>query len=106
VQDVVFDFTPDRNLVQANVNPMIQREIELALSSRNLERTVMGMRTQQISPTMAIQELQRTQSILVQQGKTLQAQDIDKAINDIRQGASAEKTLVGTILNLDRGREK
>lgn len=106
VRDVIYDFTPDRNLVQANVNPVVQRELEVALASRNLERTVMGMRTQQISPTVAINELQRTQSLLIQQGKTLQAQEIQQAINDIQQGASAEKTLVGTILNLDRGREK
>jgi Ca-activated chloride channel family protein len=106
VKDVIYDFVTDRALVQANVNPVVQREIELALASRNLERTVMGMRTQQISPTMAIQELERTRSLLVQQGKTMQIQNIDQAINDIRGGASAEKTLVGTILNLDRGREK
>lgn len=104
--DVVYDFTPDQALVSANVNPQVQREIEVALASRNLEKTVMGMRTQQISPGAAMSELQKTQAILIQQGKTLQAQEIQKAMDDIKQGASAEKTLMGTIYNLDRGRTK
>ena len=43
-------------------------------------------------------------SILVQQGKTLQAQEIQQAIDSIKQGAGVEKTLVGTIYNLDRGK--
>lgn len=103
-EDVVLEFTPDEALVAANVNQQVQREIEVALASRNLERTVMGMRTQQISPAAAVQELERTMSILVQQGKTLQAQEIQQAIDSIKQGAGVEKTLVGTIYNLDRGK--
>ncbi len=103
-EDVVLEFTPDEALVAANVNQQVQREIEVALASRNLERTVMGMRTQQISPAAAVQELERTMSILVQQGKTLQAQEIQQAIDNIKQGAGVEKTLVGTIYNLDRGK--
>lgn len=103
-EDVVLEFTPDEALVAANVSQQVQREIEVALASRNLERTVMGMRTQQISPAAAVQELERTMSILVQQGKTLQAQEIQHAIDSIKQGAGVEKTLVGTIYNLDRGK--
>ena len=104
--DVVFDFTADHNLVAGNVNPIVQREIEVAEASKNLERTVMGMRTQQISSAAAVQELQKTQMLLLDQGKTLQAQDIQKAINEIHGGAAPEKTLMGTIINLDRGTTK
>ncbi|MCL5103382.1 MAG: VWA domain-containing protein [Armatimonadetes bacterium] len=104
--DIVLDFTPDTDLVASNVNPLVQREIEVAEASKNLERTVMGMRTQQISPAEAIKELERTKMLLLDQNKTLQAQDIQKAIDDIKQGAGAEKTLVGTIINLDRGKSK
>lgn len=106
VQDVVLEFTPDEDLVAANVSQQIQREIEVALASRNLERTVMGMRTQQISPAAAVQELERTKAMLIDQGKVVQARDIQQAIDDINQGAGVEKTLVGTIYNLDRGRTK
>jgi len=104
VGDVVVEFTSDTSLVAANVNPQVQREIEVAEASKNLEKTVMGMRTQQVSPADAMRELEKTRSMLIQQGKTLQAQDIEKAMNEIRQGAGAEKTLMGTIINLERGK--
>jgi Ca-activated chloride channel family protein len=104
VEDVVIEFTPDESLVAANVDQQVQKEIEVALASRNLERTVMGMRTQQISPAAAMQELEKTKAMLLQQGKVAQAQDIQQAIDNIKQGAGVEKTLVGTIYNLDRGK--
>jgi len=64
----------------------------------------MGMRTQMVSPDQAVRELEKTQALLVQQGKTLQAQDIQAAIDQIKQGGGAEKTLMGTIIDLDRGK--
>ena len=64
----------------------------------------MGMRTQQVSPGDAMRELEKTKMMLVDQGRTLQAQDIQNAINQIKQGGAAEKTLMGTIINLDRGK--
>jgi len=107
VQDLVFEFTPDRALVEANVSEAVRREIEVAEASRSLEKTVMGMRTQQLSPMAAMQELEKTRTILLQQGKTQQAQDVQQAIDNIKTGGSgAEKTLVGTIYDLDRGKSK
>lgn len=105
-EDVVLEFTPDESLIASNVNINVQREIEVALASRQLERTVMGMRTQQISPAAAMQELEKTRMMLVHQGKTLQAQEIQQAMDSIKQGAGVEKTLVGTIYNLDKGGSK
>ena len=90
--------------IASGANAQVQREIEVAEASRNLEKTVMGMRTQQVSPGDAVRELEKTKMMLVEQGKTLQAQDIQSAIDQIKQGAGAEKTLMGTIINLDRGK--
>ncbi len=98
--DVVVEFTTDAALIASGFNPQVQRELDVAEASKNLERTVMGMRTQQVSPADAVRELEKTQSMLISQGKTLQAQDIARAINEIKQGAGAEKTLIG--INLDR----
>lgn len=98
--EVVVEFTTDASRIASGFNPEVQRELEVARASRNLERTVMGMRTQMISPDEAIRELEKTQALLIQQGKTLQAQDIQRAIDQIKQGAAAEKTLIG--INLDR----
>lgn len=102
--DVVVEFTTDESLIASGVNPQVQREIEVAEASRNLEKTVMGMRTQQVSPADAVRELEKTKMMLVEQGKTLQAHDIQSAIDQIRQGGGAEKTLMGTIIDLDRGK--
>ncbi len=102
--DVVIEFTADPKLVASGINQMVMREIEVAEASKSLERTVMGMRTQQISSSDAVKELERTRMLLLDQGKTVQAQDIQNAINDIHGGAAAEKTLMGTIMNLDRGK--
>jgi Ca-activated chloride channel family protein len=98
--DVVIDFTTDASRISSGFNPEVQRELEVAKASRVIERTVMGMRTQMISPDEALRELEKTQALLIQQGKTLQAQDIQRAIDQIKQGAAVEKTLIG--INLDR----
>ncbi|MCX8052226.1 MAG: VWA domain-containing protein [Armatimonadetes bacterium] len=98
--DVVVEFTTDASLIASGLNPEVQRELAIAQASMNLERTVMGMRTQMVSPDEAVRELEKTQALLIQQGKTLQAQDIQCAIDQIKQGAAAEKTLIG--INLDR----
>ncbi len=103
-QDVVIEFTTDAALIAEGINPLVQRELEVAEASRNLERTVMGMRTQMIDRDQALRELERTRQILIDQGKTLQAADIERAINEIKQGAAAEKTLIG--INLDREKRK
>ena len=106
-RDAVLQFTADQALVEANVNPIVRQEIEVAETSRNLERTVMGMRTQQIAPHVAVGELERTKTILLQQGKVAEAQDVQQAIDNLKSGAGgAEKTLIGTIYDLDRGRKK
>jgi Ca-activated chloride channel family protein len=104
IGDVVVEFTTDESLIASGVNPQVQKEIEVAEASRNLEKTVMGMRTQQVSPADAMRELEKTKMMLVDQGRTLQAQDIQNAIDQIKQGGGAEKTLMGTIIDLDRGK--
>jgi len=103
-QDVVIEFTTDATLIAEGINPLVQRELEVAGASRNLERTVMGMRTQMIDRDQALSELEKTRQMLIDHGKTLQAADIERAINEIKQGAAAEKTLIG--INLDREKSK
>jgi len=105
--DVVLEFTPDKALVASGVNPIVKQELEIAEASRNLEKTVMGMKTQQISAMNATVELQKTMSLLVSQGRTAEAEEVRQAIDSIKQGGQgAEKTLIGTIYNLDQGKKK
>ncbi|HLV78678.1 MAG TPA: VWA domain-containing protein [Chthonomonadaceae bacterium] len=103
--DCVFEFTNDRELLAANVNPVVRNELEIAQASQNLQRTIMGMRTQQLTATGALQELQKTQAILSQTGQTQQARELDAAMQALqRGGADVEKTLIGTIYELDQGK--
>jgi Ca-activated chloride channel family protein len=102
--DAVMDFTTDRALIESGVNARVQSEIEVARAARALDKTVMGMRTQQIDVTMAMHELNRTKTLLLDQGKLAQAQQVTQAMQDIQSGGSVEKTLMGTIYNLDQGR--
>ena len=105
--DIEFEFTPDKALVESGVNPIVQQELEIALASKNLEKTVMGMKTQQLSAMTATMELQKTMSLLASQGRTEEADEVRKAIDSIQQGGQdAEKTLIGTMYKLDQGKTK
>lgn len=104
--DVALEFVADRVAVEASKNPVVQRELEVHLASRNLEKTMMGMRTQQLTAMGAIGELQKTRMTLMQAGRVDQANEVTMAIGAIQQGGEAEKTLIGTIHNLDQGKSK
>lgn len=105
--DLVFNFVNDAALVASGVNGTVQREIELAKASRSLERTMMGIRTQQLTAGAAIQDLQRTQMLLTQSGMAEQAAEVGQAMQGLRSGAAdVEKTLIGTMLDIDLGKRK
>ncbi|MCC2668973.1 MAG: von Willebrand factor type (vWA) domain-containing protein [Armatimonadetes bacterium] len=105
--DLVFNFVTDGSMVASGVNGTVQRELEVARASRNIERTMMGLKTQQLSTGMAMQDLQRTQMLLVQSGMQEQAAEVGQAIQGLRSGSGdAEKTLIGTMLDLDLGKRK
>ncbi len=104
--DATVEFTTDRALVEAGKDPIVYRELEVHLASRNLEKTMMGMRTQQLTAMGAMQELQKTQTVLMAAGRTDEAQDITQALNALQQGEGVEKTLIGTIYELDQGKTK
>ena len=105
--DVVFEFVTDRAQVEGGVNPAVRRELEIAEASRNVERTMMGIKTQQLGTSAALAELQKTQMLLVQSGRAEQAQELGDAIQGLRQGSGdVEKTLIGVSLELDQGKRK
>jgi len=54
----------------------------------------------------AVQELQRTRTILMQAGQSQKAQEVDAAMQALQRGGDAEKTLIGTMLNLDQGKRQ
>lgn len=55
----------------------------------------------------AMQELQKTQMMLVQDGRVQEAQEVTLAMRALQSGdtGGAEKTLMGTVVNLDQGKK-
>jgi Ca-activated chloride channel homolog len=104
--DAVVEFVTDVSKVETGVNPIVAGELEVHLASRNLEKTMMGMRTQQLTAGGAMQELQAARTILMQSGRTQQAQEVTLAMDMLNQGGEVEKTLIGTIYSLDQGKQK
>ncbi len=106
--EAVLEFTSDPAQASMPQDPRVANELQVATTSRALEKTIMGLRTHQINQTQALQELQRTQALLLQQGRTQEAQEVTRAIRAL-QGqdvGGAEKTLMGTLVNLEQGKKE
>lgn len=104
--DFVMEFSSDSARYSAQQNPKVRGAADLALASRAVEKTIMGLKNSQITAQMAIADLQKTQALLLQQGRTQDAQEVTLALRAIQSGdtGSAEKTLMGTMVNLDQGK--
>jgi Ca-activated chloride channel family protein len=108
--NAVVDFVPDPDpaALVAGADPVVAQEIAVAMASRDLEKTMMGMRTQQLNVADVTAALDRTQQLLKTQGRDGAAEDLAQAAQALRRGAEgdAEKTLIGTIYNLDQGKRR
>ncbi|OYT70625.1 MAG: hypothetical protein CFK49_11710 [Armatimonadetes bacterium JP3_11] len=106
--DAVLEFTPDPALANQPQDPRVANELQVAVASRSLEKTIMGMRAHQLDRTQALAELQRTQAILLSQGRTQEAQEVTQAIRALQtqDTNTAEKTLMGTLVNLEQGKRE
>jgi Ca-activated chloride channel family protein len=53
-------------------------------------------------------ELQKTQALLLQDGRTAEAQEVTLAMRALQSGdqGQAEKTLMGAVVNLDQGKKQ
>ncbi len=105
--DFVIEFTSDSKRYSVAPNPRVQSAASVAMASRSVEKTVMGLKTGMITQMAAIQELQKTQMLLVQEGRTSEAQEVTMALRAIQTGdkGQAEKTLMGTMVHLDQGKK-
>jgi Ca-activated chloride channel family protein len=105
--DFVIEFTADSARYSAPQDPRVAGAAQLALASRAVEKTVMGLKTGMITQAVAVAELQKTQMLLTQQGRATEAQEVTMALQALRSGqaGTAEKTLMGTMLNLDQGKK-
>ena len=106
--DFVMEFTADSARYSAPVDPRVAGAAQVALASKAVEKTVMGMKTGILSPMAAVAELQKTQALLLGEGRTAEAQEVTMALRAIQSGnaGEAEKTLMGTMLQLDQGKKQ
>jgi Ca-activated chloride channel family protein len=106
--NAVVEFVADAAAVPAGADPTVVQELSVVQASRNLEKTMMGMRTQQISTADLTRALEQTQLLLNQQGRTNEAQEVAQAAQAARRGddTAIEKTLIGAIYHLDQGKRR
>ena len=106
--DFVIEFTADAARYTVAQNPRVQGAAQVALASKAVEKTILGMKTGVLTQMGAIQELQKTQMLLVNEGRTAEAQEVTMALRAIQSGdkGQAEKTLMGTMLHLDQGKKQ
>lgn len=106
--DFVMEFSADASRYSVPVDPRVSGAAEITAASRAVEKTIMGLKTQQLTTAGAIADLQKTQALLVAQGRTSEAQEVTMAMQAIQRGdkGGAEKTLMGTMVNLDQGKSR
>lgn len=106
VANAVVDFTSNANAARSSLDPQVAQEVAVAQASRDLEKTMMGARTQAINVTQMADALRRTQTILTQQGRVAEASQVADAARQAQIGdaANMDKTLMGAIYTLDQGR--
>jgi Ca-activated chloride channel homolog len=104
--DFIMEFTAEAAKFSAPVHPKVAAAHQVATVSRAVEKTMLGLKTQAITMAAALQDLQKTQMLLVSQGRTQDAQEVTIAMQAIQRGdkGGAEKTLMGTVVHMDQGK--
>lgn len=104
--DFIMEFSSDAAKYGAPVDPRVGQAAEISAASRAVEKTMMGLKTGQFTAAQATAELQRTQALLVSQGRTVEAQEVTTAMRALQTGdlGGAQKTLMGAMVHLDQGK--
>lgn len=104
--DFVIEFTADAARCAVAQDPRVAQSVEVSIASRAVEKTMMGLKSGQVTEAMAVADLQRTQMLLAQEGRADEARQVGQAIQDLKSGnrGSVEKTLMGAVVSLDQGK--
>jgi hypothetical protein len=105
--DCVIEFTAEASKVSGAPHPRLSQAVSMSLAGRAVEKTMMGLKSGQITAAMAIQDLQKTQMLLQGEGRIEEAQQVAQAVRDLQSGNAqqVEKTLIGTVISLDQGKK-
>ena len=107
-QSIVVEFVGDPAQVPEEISPAVNQELQVAAAAQNLEKTMAGLSTMELSRTQVAQELEATRTALVAQGRNLEATQVDQAIQSMAKGADSEagKTLMATLYGLESGKKR
>ena len=102
------EFTADSAKYSLPQNPRVGQAAQIVAASRVVEKTIMGLKTGQLTAMGAIADLQKTQALLLSEGRTGEAQEVTMALRALQTGdtGGAEKTLMGTMVQLDQGKKQ
>lgn len=105
--DMVMEFTADVARYSVAPDPRVAAAHQVSAASRVVEKTIMGLKTMQITTAQAMSELQKTQALLLADGRVADAREVTLAMNALKSGdvGGAEKTLMGTMVHLDQGKK-
>lgn len=105
--DLIMEFTSEAARFSAPVDPRVAAAHQVSAASRAVEKTMLGLKTQAITMAAAMTDLQKTQMLLMSQGRMVEAQEVTLAMQAISRGdkGGAEKTLMGTVVSLDQGKK-
>ncbi|MCG9895252.1 MAG: VWA domain-containing protein [Fimbriimonadaceae bacterium] len=106
--DLIMEFTADQARCSVPPDPKVAAAFEVSSITRQVEKTMLGLKTQALTQGAALQDLAKTQALLVQQGRTAEAQEVTLAMQAVQRGdlGGAEKTLMGAVVNLDQGKTR
>jgi Ca-activated chloride channel family protein len=104
--DCVMEFTADASRYGLPQDPRVASAAQVSAAGRVVEKTMLGLKTQAITTAAALQDLQKTQALLLNEGRVSEAKEVTIAMQAIQSGdlGAANKTLMGTMTNLDQGK--
>ncbi len=106
--DFILEFTADSAAYSVAQDPRVKQAAQIVQASKAVEKTILGMKSGVLTQMGAVAELQKTQALLLGEGRTAEAQEVTMALRALQSGDSsqAEKTLMGTMFNLDQGKKQ
>ncbi|MCX6365267.1 MAG: VWA domain-containing protein, partial [Armatimonadetes bacterium] len=84
--NAVVEFTGDATRVPSGADPLVAQELNSMQAARDLEKTMMGMRTQQLNLADLTAALNKTQQMFTQQGNTEAAKTVQMATQAAQRG--------------------
>jgi Ca-activated chloride channel family protein len=107
--DVVMEFTADRMQIGVGAEARAEAELALARTARALDKCLRAFPVGDadgVDRAAALREMDRTKTLLLEQGRLAQAQQITQAMQEVGGGGSIGKTLTGVIFALNQGRTR